>query len=137
MNGERYFLDAFFVIALLNRRDRYHTNAQTWLPRLHTAKEVFTTEAVLLEIGDGLSAVDRVAAIRFIDWLRRAKNVRIVKLDTELLDRGLRLYSSRQDKTWGLTDSISFVVMREHGLSDAVTADDHFTQAGFMAVMTE
>lgn len=137
MTEARYFLDTFFVIALFNRRDRHHATAQAWLPRLRVAREVWTTEAILLEIGDGLSAVDRVAAGGFISWLRRSENVRVVKMDTALLERGLELYTSRHDKTWGLTDSISFIVMRENGLSDAVTMDEHFSQAGFRAAMTE
>lgn len=33
-----------------------------------------------------------------------------------------------------LTECISFGVMTERGLSDALTADHHFEQAGFRAV---
>ena len=45
-------------------------------------------------------------------------------------------YERRRDKTWGLTDCISFVVMREQGLRDALTADSHFRQAGFRPLLT-
>jgi uncharacterized protein len=45
--------------------------------------------------------------------------------------RGTDLYNARSDKGWSLTDCISFEVMREHGLTEALTADHHFTQAGF------
>jgi predicted nucleic acid-binding protein len=45
--------------------------------------------------------------------------------------------NERPDKTWGFTDCISFVVMREEGLTDAVTADVHFVQAGFRALLRE
>lgn len=41
---------------------------------------------------------------------------------------------SRADKAWSLTDCISFSVMTERRLSDALTADHHFEQAGFRAV---
>jgi len=34
-----------------------------------------------------------------------------------------------------MTDCISFLVMEEQGLHDALTADEHFVQAGFKAVM--
>jgi uncharacterized protein len=54
-----------------------------------------------------------------------------------LLNRALELYSNRQDKTWGLIDCISFVVMSEQSLTDAVTADIHFVQAGFRALLLE
>jgi uncharacterized protein len=59
----------------------------------------------------------------------------IIRVDTALLSRGLGLYRSTPDKEWGLTDCISFVVMREHRLADAMTTDRHFTQAGFRAMM--
>jgi predicted nucleic acid-binding protein len=46
------------------------------------------------------------------------------------------LYLSRSDKTWGLTDCISFLVMADQGLSEALTADAHFIQAGFHTLIT-
>jgi len=51
------------------------------------------------------------------------------------MDRGLALYISRPDKDWSLTDCISFVVMKERGLTGALTADHHFEQAGFVALL--
>jgi len=41
------------------------------------------------------------------------------------------------DKEWGLTDCISFIVMGDHGLTDASTTDEHFEQAGFRALLRE
>jgi hypothetical protein len=134
MNGARYFLDTFFAAALLNEGDGYHDRAREWLTPVRAAQEVWTTEAVLIEIADTLSAIDRLAAAEFIWRLRRAANVRIAKVDLDVIERGLKLYESRRDKTWGLTDCISFLVMQEQGLTDALTADEHFTQAGFKAV---
>lgn len=53
----------------------------------------------------------------------------------KLLDAGMELLSRRADKRWSLTDCISFVVMERHGLTEAVTADRHFEQAGFRALL--
>jgi predicted nucleic acid-binding protein len=47
------------------------------------------------------------------------------------------LFESRSDKEWGLTDYTSFVIMRQLGLSGALTADRHFPQAGFRALLLE
>ena len=52
-----------------------------------------------------------------------------------LFTRGLALYKERTDKEWSLTDCISFVIMRDLKLSAALTADRHFEQAGFMALL--
>jgi len=64
-------------------------------------------------------------------------NMHVVSVDTPLLMRALRLYRERPDKIWGLTDCISFIVMQEQKLTDAVTTDGHFVQAGYCALMLE
>nr|WP_228040872.1 hypothetical protein [Nodosilinea sp. LEGE 07088] len=51
--------------------------------------------------------------------------------------KALALYQSRADKAWGLTDCISFVVIQQQNLTDAVTSDRHFLQAGFRTLMTK
>lgn len=107
------------------------------LPRVRAATEVWVTEAVLTEVGNALSAVNRDAAVRFIQQCYHTANIRVVTVDTQLLTRALELYEARPDKTWGLTDCISFVVMHEQGLTDAVTADKHFLQAGYRALLLE
>lgn len=61
MNGERLLLDTVFVQALLNRRDEYHAQAEAILPRVRAAAEVWVTEAVLVEVGNALSALNRTA----------------------------------------------------------------------------
>jgi predicted nucleic acid-binding protein len=55
----------------------------------------------------------------------------------EILDDAFDLYSRRSDKEWGMTDCVSFVVMRERGLLEALTMDQHFQQAGFRALLRE
>lgn len=52
-----------------------------------------------------------------------------------LFERGVTLFSHRSDKEWSLTDCIPFVVMEEQGISEALTADDHFEQAGLVPLL--
>ncbi|NEO77925.1 PIN domain-containing protein [Moorena sp. SIO4G3] len=137
MIGERLFLDTAFIQALLNKRDQYHHKALELLPRLKNAKEVWVTEAVLTEVGNALSAVNRVIAVQFIQQCYETKNIYVVSVDTPLLQRALQLYYDRSDKSWGLTDCISFAVMKEQGLTDALTTDKHFVQAGYRALMLD
>ena len=59
----------------------------------------------------------------------------IVEHLDSLYRRGLALYDARPDKEWSLTDCISFVVMTDEGLTEALTGDGHFTQAGFKALL--
>lgn len=137
MAGERLFLDTVFIEALLNRRDDLHLLAVSLLPLVRNAAQVWVTEAVLTEVGNALSAVDRMAAVQFIQSCYQTANLHVLSVDTPLLTRALQLYQARPDKTWGLTDCISFVVMEEQGLTDAVTADRHFVQAGYRALMLD
>jgi hypothetical protein len=137
MSTDRFFLDTAFVQALLNRRDQYQAQARAFLPRLRNAREIWVTEAVLVEIGNALSSLDRLAAVRFIEECYKTPNIHVVSIDTQLLTRALRLYQDRPDKGWGLTDCISFVVMEEQGLRAAMTTDDHFRQAGFQVLMQD
>jgi hypothetical protein len=137
MGMARYFIDTSFVQALLNQRDKYHATAIRFLPIVREASEVWTTEAILVEVGNALSELNRSAATRFIRQAYETPNLRIVSVDTTLLRSALDLYASRHDKSWGLTDCISFVVMRDQQLSDALTTDRHFTQAGFSALLAE
>jgi hypothetical protein len=52
-----------------------------------------------------------------------------------LLDAGLGLYGRRLDKEWSLADCIAFVVMKDEGITDALTTDRHFEQAGFKVLL--
>jgi predicted nucleic acid-binding protein len=138
-NSQPVFLDTAYVYALINTRDQWHESATLWQQKIvDDGRTLLTTELILFEIADGLAAINfRQQAIQVIDALRANSLVEIVPAPTELLNGALDLYRQRSDKGWGLTDCASFVVMRERGLLDALTGDDHFRQAGFRALMLE
>jgi len=45
------------------------------------------------------------------------------------------LLRQRLDKDWSLCDAVSFILMREYGIEDALTSDHHFEQAGFRRLL--
>lgn len=137
MNGTRFFLDTAYVLALLNPHDIYHKQAKALLPSIRVAREVWITEAVLIEIGNALAHSNRSTAVAFINSCYFTPNVNVVSVDRTLVHRAIDFYRSREDKEWGLTDCISFIVMEDHGLTDAFTTDEHFQQAGFRARLRE
>jgi len=53
-------------------------------------------------------------------------------LTPELFESAFELYRRHTDKQWGLVDCVSFVVMRNQGLTTALAFDQHFVQAGFV-----
>ena len=129
----RYFADTFYFIALLCPRDHAHEKALRLGKTLSGG--LVTTDAVLLELADSLcSPDDRGQSADYVRALWRDPAVSVRRVDRELIQRGLELYEDREDKEWGLTDCISFVVMKEEGISEALTGDYHFMQAGFTAL---
>ena len=78
---------------------------------------------------------DREDFLSLLAGLRARPRVEIVPLNQQLLKRGLDLFAKRKDKDWWLTDCISFVVMEDHGIKEALTGDHHFEQAGFVALL--
>ncbi len=133
----RVFADTYFYLALLNPRDAAYGTAHRWSSG-SSIREVVTTAWVLLELADAMHMPGgRTVAASFIADLHLAVNTRIVPASEKLLERGFVLYASRPDKAWSLTDCLSFVVMADERLTQALTGDHHFTQAGYEALMQE
>jgi predicted nucleic acid-binding protein len=130
------FLDTLFVIALVNRRDQYHQQASE-LSEQFEGYPCLTTDAVLLEIGNALAKGYKHEAIEIIEEFLHSEETEIVHLTPELFQQAFELYQTYQDKEWGLIDCVSFVVMRKKGVSQALTFDRHFVQAGFQVLMRE
>jgi uncharacterized protein len=135
MSGERIFIDTWYVVALLNARDAYHRQAINLLPRVRSAAQLVTTEAVLVEICNGLASKNRSGATTFVKTCFSDPRFDIVAVDRALLDASLRYYDSTDDKEWGLTDCISFSVMRDRSIQLVATGDHHFRQAGFVPLI--
>jgi hypothetical protein len=91
---------------------------------------------VLTEVADGLAATARRQVFRrLLHDLEANKTNLIVPANSETFEKGVELYDARPDKLWSLTDCISFVVMSEEQIAEALTADRHFEQAGFTALL--
>lgn len=129
------FIDTHFVVALVNQRDEHHDAAMK-LSANYVGRPLVTTDIVLVEIGNALSRSFKAQAVEVIDFFHRAANVEIVRLTTPIFESAFALFRSRGDKSWGMTDCISFVVMQQEGVHDVLTNDQHFTQAGFNALLS-
>jgi predicted nucleic acid-binding protein len=128
------FADTGFFLALINSRDQYHRSAVELNGRL--SAPLITTEWVLLEFANAISASrSRERFKQILGRLRSEGDAKVIAAQPKLFDAGCQLYISRPDKEWSLTDCISFVVMERDGLTDALTADRHFEQAGFAALL--
>ena len=130
----RIFIDTLFVVALINPRDQHHAKAIE-LAAKYENHPFLITDAVLLEVGNGLARNYKQEAIEVIEGFFDSEEVDIVRLTPELFEQAFDLYKKYKDKDWGLIDCISFIVMTEAGVNQALTFDQHFEQAGFEALM--
>ncbi len=128
------FADTAFYVALVNPREELHTVAVERARNLRGT--VLTTEYVLVELGNRLArSGDKPVFVELIRRLENDDHVIVVPGGPSLFHRGCQLLADRQDKNWSLTDCISFVVMHERGITEALTGDHHFQQAGFLTLL--
>ncbi|MGE0542749.1 MAG: type II toxin-antitoxin system VapC family toxin [Dehalococcoidia bacterium] len=136
MTSDEQFVDSGYFIAIVNVRDALHARARRLATGLQ--RRQVTTDAVLLEVGDALARPPlRQFGVALIARIRQNPNINVVSLTPDLFQRTLAFYESRADKEWGLTDCVSFVVMHDRGITDALSYDQHFIQAGFRALLRD
>jgi uncharacterized protein len=133
------FLDTSFTIALSSSSDQNYLRAVKLATQIKANKtRLLTTQAILLKIGNALSKQRyRVEAIQLLEALRNDPSIEIIQLTNQLFTSALDLFKERRDKEWGLVDCVSFVVMRDRGITEALTTDAHFQQAGFRALLRD
>lgn len=124
------FVDTGFIIALVNKRDQYHQQAVE-LANRYSDYPLITTDAILLEVGNALVRNYKRQAIEVIEQYLDDDEIEVVRLTPQLFYQALTRYKMYQDKKWGLVDCVSFTVMRQAGVTQALAFDDHFVQAGF------
>lgn len=128
------FADTSFYVAALSPRDVNHGRAEAVGRGLRG--RLITTEYVLLEVAAFFCAPPhRAVFLGLLQNLENDPDATVFPASADLWQRGVALFAARIDKDWSLTDCISFVVMQERGINEALTADHHFEQAGFIALL--
>ncbi|HEU4558203.1 MAG TPA: PIN domain-containing protein [Longimicrobium sp.] len=136
MAPNEVFVDTACVVALLNRRDQHHGAARALFDAVRSQSRLVTTRAVCFEIGDFYSrSGDRGRAAELLQDIDDADDIDVLPVNEDLYSRALQLFSDRPEKEWSLTDCSSFVVMKDRGITAALTTDRHFRQAGFVPLM--
>ncbi|MCT7985663.1 PIN domain-containing protein [Laspinema sp. A4] len=101
---------------------------------------IFTSEMVLAEVLNDFSKRGkffREVAIALIESLYNHPNVTVIQQSSQQFKEGLLLYKQRPDKEWSLTDCVSFKIMEEHSITEAIAYDKHFEQAGFLPLLRD
>ncbi len=127
------FLDAKFVIALQISDDQHHDDAvRYWQTLIESRLSLVTTSYVVDEIVTFLNnRRQHDKAVKIGNDLLTASRIQIVHVGEPLFYEAWDYFAQHADKTYSLTDCISFVLMARLAISQALTFDRHFVQAGF------
>ncbi len=128
------FAGTFSFLAMLNGGDAHPAACLAASNRIQV--QLVTTAWALTEVADAFAAsMTRRWIKAFVNKPTTNPKVTVVLPTPELFQRGLDLPGRRPDKDRSLTDCISFVVMADEGLTEALTGDHHFGPAGFRALL--
>jgi uncharacterized protein len=127
------FLDTGFVLALELVDDQHHEAAlKHWQSLMKMPPELVTTSYVFDEIVTFLSSRNRHdKAVEVGNRLLRSSSIQFIQVSEAIFFEGWQYFQQHEDKSYSLTDCISFIVMTTLNIQTALTFDKHFTQAGF------
>lgn len=135
------FIDTAGWAALFVRTEPHHRQASALFRQWRAeGRRLLTTNYVLTELVALLTSplrVPRPRQFRYVDSIRSAPYVEVAHVDAALDDAAWSLLKSRPDKGWSLVDAASFVVMQQRQVTEALTTDHHFEQAGMIALLTQ
>jgi predicted nucleic acid-binding protein len=133
------FVDTSGFYALLIRRDDQHQRASRILREAAEAKRRFaTTDYVLDETATLMKARGHAHLLdALFQTVFASRACRVEWTDEERFDSARSLFLQQLDRPWSFTDCLSFRVMRELRLRDALTKDGHFAEAGFTALLVD
>jgi uncharacterized protein len=131
------FVDTSGWLAIVNTADDHHQEAvRIYQDLLQRNRRFVLHDGILIELGNSLSSIRaRQTAIKLKENIQSSARIELVSLTPEISDLGWTLYSERLDKDWGIVDCISFIVMERFEIREALTADKHFEQAGFVKLL--
>lgn len=127
------FLDTGYLLALENRRDQHHDAAVAhWAEYAPRRTKLVTTSLVFVEVVTFLNKRGRHdKAIKMGRRLLEESSIELVYVGESLFQDGWEFLQQHADKRYSLADCVSFVVMRDRGIRQALAFDRHFEQAGF------
>ncbi len=135
----KVFVDTSGWASFFLEDDPHHTKAYSLIEQWKQQNiQVVTTNYVLSELIvllSGSRGQQRSVVLHFIKNIRSADWVEIVHIDESLDAEAWQFLANRLDKKWSLVDAVSFVVMQEREMTEALTADHHFEQAGFVRLL--
>lgn len=127
-------LDTSGLYSFFDDKDFRHANASAFT---ESANVRITTSYVLAEFIPlcQVRKLKRRKTLEFVETLVENPLIEIVWVDETLHQEAFALLQNRLDKTYSLCDAVSFIVMRERKITEALTTDKHFEQEGFIKLL--
>ncbi len=130
------FFDTSGFFALVDARDPVHDKAVAWIEAQRKKIRPVSTEWVLGETCTLLVARKRPHLVtRFLDYIESSAALLLVNPDDTLLQGAKALIRQQARQGYSLVDCISFCLMKERSIRNALTTDVHFRKAGFTALL--
>ncbi|HQZ95354.1 MAG TPA: PIN domain-containing protein [Pyrinomonadaceae bacterium] len=133
------FVDTSGWASLLDRNEGFHKKADAVYSAIRqSGAKLVTSNYIIAELTAVLMSPLRLPKPRIITYVHGIKSsdsVEIVHVDESLDHRSWTLLTEREDKNWSLIDCSRFVIMQDRDISDALTADHNFEQAGFVQLL--
>ena len=127
------FVDTGYLVALEAADDQHHPAAvRHWRAFVQSHPRLVTPSFVLDEVATFFNSRGHHAkAVEVGNRLLASPSVQLIHVDEDLFGAAWTYFGARKDKRFSLTDCVSFVLMKQRGITDALTFDGHFEQAGF------
>ena len=131
------FLDSAGLYALADHRDPVHGAAAVCVGRLLQTKRLLVLTDYIIDEAATLAKVRAggYGASRLLEIIERSRGLRMEWIGPQRFESAKAFFRKHADHGYSFTDCTSFVVMRELGLTDALTTDHHFVQAGFKVLL--
>jgi uncharacterized protein len=128
-----FFLDTSYIVALEIKNEDVHNRVlEHWLSLASQRPQLITTTYIFDEVVTLLNSRKlHGKAVEVGTLLLESPDILLIDIDSSLFERGWQDFKRYKDKSFSLTDCLSFVVMQERNITNALTLDLHFQQVGF------
>jgi predicted nucleic acid-binding protein len=135
----KIFVDTSGWANLIDANQPFHQKtAQIYLNCRSQKRQMITTNYIVTELVallDSPLRIPRKSIIAFVNSLKKSPYLEIIHIDFKTDQEAWELLSKREDKYWSLVDCSSFIIMQKYGMTEALTSDHHFEQAGFTKLL--
>lgn len=128
-------LDTSGLLCLAYQTEPFHSQAV----RAYQAAQVRVTHSYVLAEYVALATARRFPRLPMLEYLEDLMDnpdIDLFWVDERLHREASALLLARPDKGYSLCDAVSFVIMRQRNLYEALTTDKHFEQEGFIRLLT-